>query len=105
MPPKPSACAFLGHIPCIRMIRQCTGIKACESLDPRLNVEHEEVDSGHWTLANQIRNNTLSNAMKIKGRHFAQAAKDLWETGPPCFRPNVDCTLVAVKSVNVRNIY
>ena len=72
MPPKPSICAFLGNIPCLGINRQCTGIKACESLDLRLrNIEHEEVDSGHWTLVNQLRSEYSMNMKKIKAQNFA----------------------------------
>lgn len=106
MPPKASACAFLGNVPCMRIYRQCTGIKACEFLDLRLrNIEHEEVDSGHWVLVNQIRNANATNATKIKAQHFAQAAKDLWAQRVPCSQPHHSCGLEPVESFQVSNIY
>ena len=105
MPPKPSVCTFLGNIPCIQIHRQCTGIKACESLDQRLrNTEHKEVDSGHWTLINQLRSEYSTNMKKIKALNFVQAAIDLWKEGSPCFQPTQDCTLIVVESYHIRSI-
>jgi hypothetical protein len=107
IPPRASRCAFLGDIPCMRIYRQCTGIKACEFLDSRLqSSEHEEVDSGHWTLINQLRlsQHTGVDSIKVKAQHFAQAAKELWNQGVPCIAPHYDCELEPVECYQVREI-